>query len=1157
MRTRAAVMLALAAGMLPGATWVETSAGDFLDGAFSDGIYGSNRGGGAVEFVARLDLNNDGFIDIICPDDTVGLVRVYFGAPTGFDTLACRRFPSAGGGGAEVADLNCDGHAELIHSGWHARFVTVYWGSDSGPSGSDTTRLDVLDKSEAVTVADLDRNGWLDIIAGVRSSLIQVFWGSAAGYLTANRTDVTVTGKVGHNLDVADLDNDGWLDIVAATWDQRANPVVYWGPDRTPREVKYLPVTELNPHGVAIADLNRDGWLDLTFPGYDTVSPAYIYYGSDSGFNINRRDEITPGLCYGGVTAVDWDRDDDLDLVFFLGEFPRGQEQPVLVYRQDPGRTPRFRDDDTLQLCAPGFNSSGGLIADFNRDGVPDLFVDVYTDTLPSLVFWGPDYTGADSLPAVRSHHGQAREVGNVYDRSFREGYVSSVFGDTWPSLWHRVTWDDSVPPGTTVELAVRTGWTSAPDSTWSGWLARANGDSIPDSLDSRYIQYRVGFTYPEPTRLPCLTEVRFDFDPFPNHDVGPVLLIAPAGAVDSGLVVTPRALVRNFGNRDETFPVTLTIGGGYSATVTETLAAGAEDTASFPDWQAGPVDTFPVTCFTALANDTNRANDTLRGQVVVLRPPYPDVGVTAIVVPAGSVDSGASLVPKAVVRNFGPLAATFPVTMTVGTGYRATVTDTLAVGESDTVVFAGWIAQPPGRHDVVCFTSLIGDGDRRNDTLADTVRVRQQPVPDVGAVEILVPGLFADSGMTYAPRAVVRNFSIYDAIFPVTFDISSGYASTRVETLAAGRTDTMVFAPWVASPMGTLGLRCYTQHPGDPNPANDTVNATTLVGPPSIHDLSTDAILAPPGSAVAGESLMPRARVKNLGRRAERYFDVRFRIVGAYDRVVNVSASLAPDSAMVVAFPVWVAEPGQYLMSCSTMLVGDMAPENDKRELALNVARDVALAIEPDRADTLQPDDELDYRLTARFTGDTAATIDLDPVGQPSGWVIELRDTTGQPLAGTLGRVRAGVTRPFLLHVRVPGPDLAGVRESLGAFAVVVRGTVREYPAVSDSAVVRLRLSAGLEVHNYPNPMHDDTRFIIGLPDDGRVTLVIYNRAGEVVRTLLENRPAGAGVSLVRWDGTNDRGRAVASGTYRYVFSYEHGGAMERLVKKLVVVRE
>lgn len=1137
---------------------VNTSAEDFLAGSFSDNLYASHRGGGAVEFVWRADLNGDGYIDLVCPDDSGGYARVYFGSATGYDTSACRLLPADGGGGVDIADLDNDGWPELVHSGWHSRKVVIYQGSSSGPVPDDTTALSVADKSEAVTVADIDRDGWLDIVCGVRSGLVQVFWGSASGHSSSNRTDVTVTGKIGHNLDIADLDRDGRLDIVAPAWDQRANPVIYWGQGRSVREIKYLPVTELNPHGVATADLNQDGWLDLVFGGYDTVSPAYIYYGSDSGFNITNREEITPGLCYGGCDAVDMNSDSALDLVFFRGEFPAGPAQTVLVYFNDLNRTPHFRDDDTAELGAPGFNLSGGVIADFNRDGSRDIFVDVYTDTQPSLVFWGPDFLGWDTLLSVKCHHGQAREFGNQYDRGFQEEYLSAVLGSDWPSLWHTLSWDDSAPSGCTVMLAVRTGNTREPDSTWSRWLELGNGDSIPDSLDSKFLQYRAKLGYENPAELPELFEVRVSFDSAPYHDVAPVQILSPVGAMDSGLVVRPSVRVRNLGNRLEVFPVTMEIEGGYRETIVETLAVGGIDTVFFPDWIASPAETLEVICFTALVGDTNPHNDTIGSSVIVRRPPRPDVGAVRILAPLGSVDSGTVHQPVAVVANFGELPAAFPVTFTLGDTYQATLYDSLGPGEMDTLVFPGWTAIWPGRYRLVCFTSLVNDGNRHNDTVTDTVRVKSQPVSDVGAVEILVPGLFADSGMTYQPRAVVRNYGRFDAVFPVRMRIGNWNSRAVIETLAAYRQDTVVFDPWTAQVMGQLSVRCWTELSGDPDPHNDTAVSTVIVGPPSIHDIGTAAILAPAPGCLAGETIVPWARVTNYGRRAERYFDVRFRIGTGYTRQVNVNSVLEPGASVDISFPAWVAEPGWQMVSCSTMLFGDMETGNDKKTLELFVGRNIRLHIEPDTLATVLSGESQDFWLRAYMSGDSGAVVDLSPVTAPTGWQAELLDSTGSiRLDSTLGYVSEGEFRRFRLRVRAPEQSLRGVVDSLKVLRLVVRGRIRSEPGITDSATVSLRLVPELEVHNFPNPVRRHTRFIIGLPEDGDVSLVIYNRSGEVIRRLLVDEKMKAGVSTVDWDATNEAGNKVGSGTYRYVLRYEHRDVVERLVKKLVVVRD
>ena len=83
------------------------------------------------------------------------------------------------------------------------------------------------------------------------------------------------------------------------------------------------------------------------------------------------------------------------------------------------------------------------------------------------------------------------------------------------------------------------------------------------------------------------------------------------------------------------------------------------------------------------------------------------------------------------------------------------------------------------------------------------------------------------------------------------------------------------------------------------------------------------------------------------------------------------------------------------------------------------------------------------------------------------------------------------------------------------------------------------------------PNPFNPMTSLHFSLPSDSRVELKIYDVAGRQVRSLVSGpRPAGA--NTVRWNGTDDAGHAVASGTYfaRLVV----GGQVE--IKTLTLVR-
>ena len=68
----------------------------------------------------------------------------------------------------------------------------------------------------------------------------------------------------------------------------------------------------------------------------------------------------------------------------------------------------------------------------------------------------------------------------------------------------------------------------------------------------------------------------------------------------------------------------------------------------------------------------------------------------------------------------------------------------------------------------------------------------------------------------------------------------------------------------------------------------------------------------------------------------------------------------------------------------------------------------------------------------------------------------------------------------------------------------------------------------------NYPNPFNPVTRFTLDLVEQTRVSVVVYNIAGQKVKTLVDG-VMSAGSHTLTWDGTNDRGEVLSSGIYFY----------------------
>ena len=68
----------------------------------------------------------------------------------------------------------------------------------------------------------------------------------------------------------------------------------------------------------------------------------------------------------------------------------------------------------------------------------------------------------------------------------------------------------------------------------------------------------------------------------------------------------------------------------------------------------------------------------------------------------------------------------------------------------------------------------------------------------------------------------------------------------------------------------------------------------------------------------------------------------------------------------------------------------------------------------------------------------------------------------------------------------------------------------------------------------NYPNPFNPTTSIEFALPEAAQVSLEIYNLLGQKVRTLV-NGYVPAGYINTSWDGLDQNGKEISSGTYIY----------------------
>ncbi|MEO0077825.1 MAG: T9SS type A sorting domain-containing protein, partial [candidate division WOR-3 bacterium] len=468
--------------------------------------------------------------------------------------------------------------------------------------------------------------------------------------------------------------------------------------------------------------------------------------------------------------------------------------------------------------------------------------------------------------------------------------------------------------------------------------------------------------------------------------DCGVSQILAPTGAVEYGTVVTPQAVVRNYRSVGVNVPVKFAIQGGYQDSVTVALAGYQTDTVEFQDWNATALGLRRESCFTRLATDGNRANDTARATVWVRGR---DVGITAILSPPDSTDLGGVYTPQAVVRNYRDVAVpVVPVRMYIGMGYNNIVNVALGPNQIDTVDFPNWNAAALGAFTVRCTLAVPGDSFLPNDTMSKVTIVRG---PDVGAFRLLAPAGTYVPGAIVTPRARVRNYrSVAQPSVPVRMRIGAGYQRDTTVAIPAFDSVEIAFANWAANPPGMHIAKCSTRLFSDVYPPNDAVEHTVFV---ASRDVACTHIVAPLGTVDSGATVTPQAWLRNYGNTAE-VFNCRMLIGSFYADTVSVALA-AGDSVLRSFRPVTLSLVGQWAVNCSTMLGADLVPSNDRAiDSVLVRVFDVAARAIVAPVDTVDSGTVVVPRLHVANLGSTAQTFWTHFLFQPGAGPVFYRDS-------------------------------------------------------------------------------------------------------------------------------------------------------------------
>lgn len=349
-----------------------TAGGDADDDGVQLGSYRVGQLDAALEVVvanapagaridAWIDFNRDGnwggADEQILKSASVvnGPNQLFFDVPsaaTAGTTYARVRVSTAGGVG--ITELAVDGEVE----DYQLTLVppVAARGIYTGANVIATTSAG----SRALYLADLDRDGDLDILSG-NPDTAEVVWYEQSGNL--QYTSHVVANGVSAVLEVvaSDFDNDGDVDVA---W--TGTNGTFWAENDGSQSFTTLSINSSQLQGLSLGDVNGDGYTDLVVANVDG---SWLVNNRRGGFEARGFADVK-GDSVRRPHAADIDQDGDLDVVAAL------HESDSIAWYENDGKL-NFTAH-VVSLSADGATSA--YAADFDGDGDVDLASSSETD---------------------------------------------------------------------------------------------------------------------------------------------------------------------------------------------------------------------------------------------------------------------------------------------------------------------------------------------------------------------------------------------------------------------------------------------------------------------------------------------------------------------------------------------------------------------------------------------------------------------------------------------------------------------------------------------------------------------------------------------------------------------------------------------------------
>jgi VCBS repeat-containing protein len=332
--------------------------------------------------VALGDFDGDGKLDVATANINAAdasNISVLLGNGSGtFGAAATFGTGVSGARSITTADVDGDGFLDLVAA--NTSFVSVLLGDGAGGFGASTNFLVGSTLTQVVT-ADLNGDGKLDIaVSNYDLSNVSVLLGDGAGGFSAPANySTSAGGSDTDTLAAGDINGDGKLDLVAGNFGSGKLAILLGNGDGTYQPATFSTAGELgNPGRIAIADLNGDGKLDVVSSDVNYAN-INVQLGNGDG-TFAAATFFDAGIGQNSVAIADINGDGKLDIVATSSSSFAGADKIFVLLGNGDGTFQTHQDfatgSDPRHLAIGDVNNTGGfdvVVANFASDNVSVL----------------------------------------------------------------------------------------------------------------------------------------------------------------------------------------------------------------------------------------------------------------------------------------------------------------------------------------------------------------------------------------------------------------------------------------------------------------------------------------------------------------------------------------------------------------------------------------------------------------------------------------------------------------------------------------------------------------------------------------------------------------------------------------------------------------